>query len=203
MAYLVLVRHTESVWNALGLWTGWTDVSIDEKGRTEAKKTANQLKDIHFDLAYTSKLRRTRETLDIIKDALEQKDIPTYETAAINERDYGILTGKNKWEVKKQVGDKEFDRIHRSWNFRPTKGESLKDVYNRFVPFYKQTILPQLKSGKNIILTAHGNSLRALEKFLDNLTNKQVEELEIGIGEAHVYQINPHGKILSKQTRTP
>lgn len=201
MAYLVLVRHGQSEWNVKGLWTGITDVPLTEQGRNEAQKTGLELKDIKFDAAFTSKLKRAIQTLDEIKKVLNIPDLPTYEDPALNERDYGKFTGKNKWKVMDQVGEEEFQKIRRSWDYQPAGGESLKMVYGRAVPYFKNTILSYLIKGKNVLITASGNSLRALIKYLENLTEEQVTKLEFGIAEAYVYGLDEYGKVISKQIR--
>jgi 2,3-bisphosphoglycerate-dependent phosphoglycerate mutase len=201
MAYLVLVRHGESEWNAQGLWTGWTDISLSEKGHEEARKAGELLKDISFDLAYTSALKRAKETLVEIQKISGQTDIPTTEDKALNERNYGDLTGKNKWEVKAQVGDEEFLKLRRSWDYPPPNGESLKMVYERVIPYYEHEILPNLRADKNIIVAAHGNSLRALIKYLDNISDEEIPSLELATGGIYVYQIDNEGKVTSKEIR--
>lgn len=201
MAYLVLVRHGESEWNAKGIWTGWTDIPLSEKGRREAKDAAGELGRIKFDIAFTSTLSRAKETLEIIKQALGILELPTIHSPALNERDYGDYTGKNKWEVKKQLGPDDFQKLRRGWNWPVPNGETLKDVYERTVPYYQQEILPKLEAGKNVLISAHGNSLRALVKYLDGLSDDEVESLEIATGEAVIYQIDNAGKVTSKQLR--
>lgn len=200
MAYLVLVRHGESEWNAKGLWTGWTDVSLSEKGHEEAKKAGEVLKDIHFDLAYTSSLKRAQQTLDEIKKVISQ-DPPTTANNALNERDYGDMTGKNKWQIKEQVGEEEFTRLRRSWNYPPPNGESLKMVYERVLPYYEKEILPNVKVGKNIIVAAHGNSLRALIKYLNNISDADISNFELATGGVYVYQLDNDGKVINKELR--
>ena len=170
MAKLILVRHSKSEWNELGKWTGWTDVDLNEQGRADAKTTAEALKDIQIDQAFVSKLKRAQQTLEIILNEIGQTTVPTTETAALNERDYGIYTGKNKWEVKEEVGEEEFQNIRRGWEHPIPEGETMKKVYERVVPFYENEVLPLLKAGKNVILAAHGNSLRALVKYLEDLS---------------------------------
>jgi 2,3-bisphosphoglycerate-dependent phosphoglycerate mutase len=202
MSYLVLVRHGKSEWNKLGKWTGWTDVSLAEEGIQEAKNAGEQLKDIKFDLGFTSELKRAKETLNEIKNATGQSDLQTIENTALNERDYGDYTGKNKWEVKDTVGEEEFQKIRRSWDFQLPNGESLKNVYERVVPYYTAEILPSLKDDKNIIIAAHGNSLRALVKYLEKIDDADISSLEIGTGEVYVYKIDPEGKVLSKEIRS-
>lgn len=200
MAKLTLIRHTKSEWNALGLWTGWTDVPLAEEGRVQAKTTAEHVRDLKIDRAYTSTLKRVKETWDIIQKTLGW-DVPTSEDAALNERHYGIYAGKNKWEIQKQVGEAEFKRIRRSWDHPIPEGETLEDVYNRAVPFFEKEVLPQLKAGKNIALIASGNSLRALVKRLEDLSEEEVLNLEFGIGEAYVYDIDAGGAIIGKEIR--
>ncbi len=202
MAYLVLVRHGESEWNAKGLWTGWTDIGLSDKGFAEARKAGELLKDIQFDLAYTSVLGRAKQTWEQIRTVLEQETVPTIEDKALNERDYGDMTGKNKWEIQKQVGEEEFQRLRRSWDYPPPNGESLKMVYERVIPYYEREILPKLKTGKNIIIAAHGNSLRALIKYLDNISDADIPNLEMATGGVYVYQINENGTITNKEIRT-
>lgn len=201
MAYLILVRHGESVWNAKGLWTGWTDISLSEKGREEAKKAGAALKDIKIDTAYISKLKRAKETLDEIVNELNLTGIPVIENEALNERNYGEYAGKNKWEIKEKVGEEEFQKIRRSWDFPIPAGESLKDVYNRVLPYFECTILPDLKAGKNILLSAHSNSLRALVKYLDNISDEDIPHLEIATGQIYIYQVDENGKVISKEIR--
>ncbi len=186
MAKLILVRHAKSEWNSLGLWTGWTDVSLSPDGVEEAKKTAEELRVISIDKTYASPLKRAVETLAIIKEDLDLKKIPTETDDALKERNYGIYTGKNKWEIKDVVGEKTFQKIRRDFDYPIPEGETLKDVYDRVVPFYRNTILADLKSGKNVLIVAHGNSLRALVKKLENLSEEEVANLEIGTAEAHV-----------------
>lgn len=202
MAYLVLVRHGQSEWNALGKWTGQIDVHLTEKGREEARKAARHLHDLSLQGAYTSELSRARQTLDEIKRALKYTDITTRNHRALNERDYGDYTGKNKWEVAKEIGEEEFTKLRRSWDYPIPNGESLKDVHARVLPYYEKRIEKDLKDGRNIIIAAHGNSLRALMKHLENIADDKVHEIEIGTGELLVYEISNDGKVISKQIRT-
>lgn len=201
MANLILVRHGESEWNQKGIWTGLTDIALSPKGTEESKNAGENLKDLPIDVAYTSVLKRAKQTLDEIKTILDL-DIPTFETAALNERDYGIYTGQNKWNIQKEVGKGKFKQLRRGWNSPIPQGETLKDVYNRVVPYYKADILPKLKDGKNIIIVAHGNSLRALVKYLENISDKDVEDLEIGTGEVYIYILNEQGVIVSKEIKS-
>ncbi len=201
MAYLVLVRHGQSEWNALGLWTGQADPPLSEKGKQEAKKAAAHLRDITFHKAHTSKLSRAQQTLNEIKQALRQMELETIEHEALNERNYGDYAGKNKWEVKAQVGEQEFQKIRRYWDHPIPNGETLKDVHARAVPYFKEHILEDLKAGKNIIIAAHGNSLRTIMKHLEGVEDDKAHELEIGTGEVLVYEISNSGEVISKTIR--
>ncbi len=201
MAYLVLVRHGESTWNKVNAWTGLTDISLDEKGRGIAKKDGELLKDIHFDLAFTSALRRAEQSLDEIKNVIGE--IPTTEDPALNERDYGDLTGKNKLEMEKMYGEEQYLKWRRSWDYPVPNGESLKDVYGRVVPYYREKILPEIKSGKNVLVVAHGNSLRALMKYLENISDSDIPNLELETGEIIVYEMDEEGKIFKSSRRLP
>lgn len=202
MAYLILIRHGQSEWNEKGLWTGFTDISLNEKGKEEAKQAALAIKDIKINVAFTSLLKRARETLDIIFDSLKITYIPIYKDFALNERDYGKLTGKNKWEIKKIYGDEQFQNIRRGWDYPIPEGETLKDVYNRIVPYYQKKILPQLKNGKNCLIVAHGNSLRALVKYLEKIDDDKIANLEIGTGDVYVYSIDKESNIIAKEIKS-
>lgn len=202
MAYLALVRHGQSKWNAIGAWTGLTNISLDEEGFKESRQAGELLKDIPFQISFTSKLIRARQTLDEILDVLNIEHIPIYENSALNERDYGDFTGRNKWELEKDYGEKQFNEWRRGWDEPIPNGETLKDVYNRVIPYYKEHILPKLKAGKNVLVAAHGNSLRALIKYLENISDKDIPNFEMETGAVFVFDINPEGKIIAKEIRT-
>ncbi len=201
MAYLVLVRHGQSKWNALGKWTGWKDIILTPRGRQEARQAAGYLKGIKFQVAFVSDLRRAKETLHEILNKLNEEKIPIIENKALNERNYGDYTGENKWQLKALWGMKKFLLVRRSWNYDLPNGESLKEVYERVVPFYEEQILPHLKKGENVLISAHGNSLRALVKYLEHIPVGDIPHLEFATGEVHLYEIDSTGKILSKQVR--
>lgn len=201
MAYLILVRHGKSEYNVKGLWTGWQDPELVEEGKEEARVMATHIKDITPHIAHTSKLKRAQQTLEIIKQELGLIDLPTHEHEALNERHYGIFTGKNKWQVKDEVGDEEFRKIRRSWDYQVPEGESLKDVHGRIVPYYQDKILTDLINGRNVLVAAHGNSLRGLVKHLEDIPEAEMADLEVGIGEVRVYEIDELGKVKSKQIR--
>ncbi len=201
MAYLVLVRHTESTWNNIHAWTGLTDISLSKEGREKAKKSGEFLKDILFDVSFTSILRRARETLIEIKTVIGRENLPVREDAALNERDYGDLTGRNKLEMEREYGEEQYLKWRRSWDYPVPNGESLKDVYSRVIPYYEKEILPYLKSGKNVLVVAHGNSLRALMKYLENISDEDIAKLELKFGGIYIFEVSKNGKILNKQTR--
>ena len=200
MANLILVRHGESEWNKVGVWTGLTDISLSEKGVEEARLAGEKLKNFPIDVSYISSLKRARQTLIEIKKIIG-RDFPTYENKALDERDYGIYTGQNKWEIKKEIGEEQFQKLRRGWNTGIPKGETLEDVYDRVVPYYKTQILPDLEAQKNVLVVAHQNSLRALVKYLDNISNDDIEKLEIATGEIYIYSIDDNGIIASKQIK--
>jgi 2,3-bisphosphoglycerate-dependent phosphoglycerate mutase len=201
MPYLALLRHGQSEYNALGLWTGLTDISLNEAGIAEAKVAADALQDIKFDVGYTSNLKRAQETLDEILRTTGQTGIPVVHDAALNERDYGDLTAKNKWQVRDEYGEEQFLKWRRSWDYPVPGGETLKDVHARVVPYYEQHIVPELKQGRNVVVVAHGNSLRALVKHLENISDEDIPGLEIGTAEIYLYDVDSTGKIVSKEIR--
>lgn len=201
MAYLALVRHGESEWNALGIWTGWTDVSLTDKGRQEAQKAAEHLRGIKWDAVFVSGLKRSVETLEEIKKVLALQNVAVSADLALNERDYGNFTGLKKAEVEKKYGRDLFNRWRRGWDYPLPHGETLKDVYRRVVPYYETEILPLLKRGKNVIVSAHGNSLRALVKYLDNISDKGVSRLEIKTGGVILYQVDASGRVTGKEIK--
>ena len=201
MTYLILVRHGISEYNAKGLWTGWDDPSLAEEGIADAKNAAGVLTDIPMDIGFTSIQKRHKDTLSIIKTSLKKDNLPVIESKSLNERNYGIYTGKNKWEIKKQVGDEAFLNIRRGWDCPIPKGESLKETYERVVSYYTKEILPLLLSNKNIIISSSGNALRCLVKFIENISDEDIVKLEIATGEVYVYQLDNQGKIIHKEIR--
>lgn len=192
---LVVSRHTESEWNLLGKWTGLTDVDLTEKGHKEARKIGELLRDVRFDAVYTSEQKRTHQTLRGILDGAEHPDVPHHIHGEANERDYGHLTGKNKWEVKDEIGDEAFHGIRRGWDYPVPGGETLKDVHGRMIPFFDRELLPRLQKGENILLVAHGNSIRALIKHLGDIHEDQIADVEMGFGELLFYHIAPEGHV--------
>jgi len=201
MATLVLVRHGQSQWNLENRFTGWIDVPLTETGRTEARKAGEALKKSHarFDLAYTSVLIRAIETLKIILAELGQEGIPITQDKALNERHYGQLQGLNKDETRQKYGEDQVKLWRRSYDVAPPGGESLKDTAARTIPFFEAKILPDLKAGKNVLVAAHGNSLRSIVMHLEHLTKEQVLALEIPTGAPIRYEITPEGAVASKE----
>ncbi|SRR6266568_1095954 len=201
MANLVLVRHGTSVYNEKGLWTGWDDPELNEKGKEDARLAGEHLLDIHFDEAYTSDLLRHKQTLKIILATINQPDVYTTECNALKERDYGDFTAKNKWEVKKKLGEEEFLKLRRGWDYPLPNGESLKQVFEREIPYFESTILPQLKEKKNVIIAGSGNNLRALIKYLEAVSDDEIANIQIAPGEIYLYEINEVGEITHKEIR--
>jgi 2,3-bisphosphoglycerate-dependent phosphoglycerate mutase len=201
MAYLALVRHGESEYNKKGIWAGWDNPDLTEKGIEEAKVAGSELKDISFDLAYSSVLLRAKHTLQLILESLNLTSIPVTENRALNERNYGDFTAKNKWEVKEALGEENFLKLRRAWDYPVPNGESLKQVYEREIPYFESEILPHLKEGKNVIVASSGNALRALVKHLDTMPDEEVSLLEIATGEIYLYQIDSEGNVTSKELR--
>ena len=198
---LVLIRHGESQWNRLNMFTGWQDVDLSEEGVAEAHRAGAMLKaeGRRLDVAFTSTLKRARNTLKIILSELEHKDVPIVQDSALNERDYGDLMGLNKDEARKRWGDEQVNLWQRSYDVAPPGGESLKDTAARVIPFFEKRIVPELQAGKDVLVVAHGNSLRALVMQLDRLNPDQVIELSIGTGIPLVYRFRPDGSVAEKR----
>ncbi len=205
MAHLLLVRHGQSQWNLENRFTGWIDVPLTAAGRAEAGKAGERIKKIglHFDVAYTSVLIRAIETLNVILSILGQENIPVIKDRALNERHYGDLQGLNKDETKKKFGESQVKLWRRSYDVAPPAGESLKDTAARTTPFFESRILADLKAGKNVLVAAHGNSLRSIVMHLEHLTKEQVLSLEIPTGVPIHYEINADGSVVSKQILQP
>ena len=201
---LVITRHAESEWNQTGKWTGITDVHLSEKGFHDAGMLGVALRDldIQLDNAFCSQQIRTLETLQGILDASQQFDVPVERDKALNERDYGEYTGKNKWEMRDILGEERFNLIRRGWNEPIPNGETLKMVYERTVPFYKNTILPLLNSGKNVLIVAHGNSIRAMMKYIESMDESQIGDLEMLFNTIVVYDVNEDGTCLKRTDKT-
>ena len=199
-ASLVLVRHGQSEWNEKNLFTGWKDPGLTAKGVEEAKSAGIQLRTegFKFDVMFTSDLLRAQKTGEIILKELGVTNLPVVKNQALNERDYGDLSGLNKDEAREKWGDEQVHIWRRSFDTPPPGGESLKSTAERVLPYFKKEILPQLLEGKNILIAAHGNSLRSLVMELDQLTKEQVVKLEIATGDPIYYEIASSGKVVKK-----
>lgn len=198
---LVLVRHGQSVWNAKNLFTGWKDVDLTEVGIEEARNGGAMLKGegLIFDIAFTSALVRAQRTLEIILEELGQSGLETIEDLALNERDYGDLVGLNKDDARAKWGDEQVHIWRRSYDVAPPGGESLKDTAERTLPYYESTILPEVLGGRNVIVAAHGNSLRAIVMKLDKLSRDEVTRLNIATGAPIIYRLNEDGSVAEKR----
>ena len=223
MGKLIAIRHGQSTWNAENRFTGWVDVDLSKKGEEEAEKSGKLLKDlnINFDICFTSYLKRAINTLEIVLKVLG-KDNKYTKAWELNERHYGSLTGLNKAQTKKKIGEEQFKKYRRSWDIPPPKldkdseynsqkdplykglknipsTESLKNTYDRVVPYFEKNIEKHLKENKNIILSAHGNTIRALGKKIFNISDKSINLLEIPTGNPLVIHFDNSGKVLSSK----
>ena len=187
---LVLVRHGQSIWNEKNLFTGWRDVGLTDKGVEEAKKAGLLLKEanVNFDVMFTSSLERAKKTGDIILSCMDQRNIEVVSDSALNERDYGELTGMNKEEARKNFGESQVQTWRRSYDMPPPGGESLKNTFERVLPYFNKYIHPRLSNGESILITAHGNSLRSLVKHLEKISEEKIVKLEIATGEPIFYE---------------
>lgn len=217
MIKLVLVRHGQSVWNLENKFTGWTDVDLSVQGVQEAIEAGKVLKENNFtfDVAYTSVLKRANKTLDLILNELDEKNIPIHRSWRLNERHYGALQGLNKKETADKYGDEQVHIWRRSYDIKPPAltddderykemqglyneyiphTECLKDTIERVIPYWNSDILPSLKEGKKVIIAAHGNSLRGLMKYLDNMSDEEVINLEVETGNPICYELDDNFK---------
>tara|TARA_B100001758_G_C18392678_1_gene603891 strand:+ start:274 stop:1008 length:735 start_codon:yes stop_codon:yes gene_type:complete len=188
--YLVLVRHGQSEWNEKNLFTGWRDPALTQKGIEEAHKAGILLRGmgIEFDVMFTSELKRAQSTGQIMLDEMNCSDLHTIRDQKLNERAYGDLTGMNKDEARAKFGEEQVHIWRRSYDTPPPGGESLKDTYDRAVPYFKDTVIPELEISKNVLVAAHGNSLRAIVKFLENISETDIVKLEIATGDPIIYK---------------
>jgi len=192
MIALVLLRHGESIWNQENRFTGWTDVDLSPKGVAEAKKAGIILKSkgFTFDLAFTSVLIRANRTLEIVLDEMNLKEIEVFKSWRLNERHYGALQGLNKAQIAKQYGDEQVAIWRRSYSVPPPAGESLKDTVERVLPYWTGSIEPFLRKQRRVIIVAHGNTLRALVKYLDGVSEEDIVKLDIPTGIPLVYNLD-------------
>jgi 2,3-bisphosphoglycerate-dependent phosphoglycerate mutase len=197
MAQLVIFRHGQSLWNLENKFTGWVDVDLSEKGIEEAHSAGKKLVGFNFDYAYASDLQRAQKTLSLALDAAGHAKLTPVYHQALNERMYGDLQGLNKEETAKKFGEDQVKIWRRSFDVPPPNGESLKDTADRVIPYFESEIIPKLKAGKNVVIAAHGNSLRALIMYLEKMTPAQILEFEIGTAQPRLYELDPSMNVLS------
>ena len=197
---LVLVRHGQSEWNLKNLFTGWKDPDLTEQGVAEAKEAGRKLKaqGLKFDIAFTSALKRAQRTLDLMLAELGQTNIPVIKNQALNERDYGDLVGLNKDDARKKWGEEQVLKWHRSYDIAPPGGESLKDTLARALPYYVTEILPHVMRSERVLVSAHGNSLRALVMVLDKHTPESIIKLNLDTGVPMIYRLKADSTVASK-----
>lgn len=197
---LVLVRHGESDWNKKNLFTGWRDVDLTETGVAEARAAGRKLKaqGLRFDVAFTSALKRAQRTLELMLEELGQTTIPVFKDQALNERDYGDLSGLNKDDARARWGAEQVHKWRRSYDIAPPGGESLKDTAARVLPYYLQEILPRVLRGERVLVAAHGNSLRALVMVLERLSPEEIVKRELGTGVPMIYRLNADSTVASR-----
>lgn len=220
MGYLILVRHGESRWNIANRFTGWVDVPLSENGIYEALMAAKKLEGLRFDVAFTSELTRATETLLLIlakqdytgvfqhkegrrrlwskHTSLGRNEIPLFHDEALNERYYGKLQGMNKDAARRKFGKEQVFIWRRSYDVHPPGGECLHDTYKRTVPYFQRTIMPHVRKGKNVLVSAHGNSLRAIIKYLDTISDEQIPHLELPTGQPIIYHWK-RGKLVKEK----
>ena len=199
ISFLILLRHGQSQWNLENRFTGWVDVPLSLKGEEEARSAGRKLIGFPIDRAYTSSLKRSQETLRLALLEAGKHGIPIEKDPALNERHYGDLQGLNKAETAKKFGEEQVHLWRRSYDVAPPNGESLKDTAARTIPYFEKKILPDLKTGKNILIAAHGNSLRSITMYLEKLTKEEVIKLELPTGVPIVYEVDGELKILAKR----
>ncbi|MDC0962756.1 2,3-diphosphoglycerate-dependent phosphoglycerate mutase [Euryarchaeota archaeon] len=198
MVTLVLIRHGQSLWNAENRFTGWTDIDLSKKGEKEAKEAGEKLENVAFDVVHTSALMRAQRTAEIIiKHNKISQDIPTYKDERLNERHYGSLQGLNKTETAEKYGAEQVHIWRRSFDISPPDGESLKMTAERTLPYFKEDVLEHLNEGKNVLISAHGNSLRSIVMYIENISKEDIVKLEIqtGVPRTYEYENNTFTKI--------
>lgn len=200
MAMLVLIRHGQSQWNLENRFTGWTDVPLTPQGEKDAATAGKHLTDLSFDLAFTSRLIRANQTLDLLLASMGKENMQIEKDSALNERHYGDLQGLNKAETAEKFGQEQVKLWRRSYATRPPNGESIEDCEHRTTPFFVQYILPHLEAGKNVLVVAHGNSLRPIIKYLEKLDPDTTATLEIGLCTPYIYTFEGK-KMINKEVR--
>lgn len=199
--FLVLARHQESEWNEKGLWTGTTDVGLSEEGESDALRLGALVDDVPFSCAFVSEQWRSKDTLRRMLKTAHDEDIPVSVSPALNERDYGDYTGLNKWEVEKQVGEELFHAIRRGWDTPIPRGESLRQVYERALPYFRKEILPHVHAGENVLVVSSGNTLRSIIKYVESVSDEGIADIEMPFEEAILYRLDADGRMVSKEVR--
>ena len=201
MSQLILVRHGQSEWNQQNLFTGWRDPDLTERGVTEARNAGRALKaeGITFTIAFTSELMRAQKTCALLLEEQGQSDLQTIRNVALNERDYGDLSGLNKDDAREKWGEEQVHIWRRSFDTPPPGGESLKDTAERVLPYFDNTIMARIRAGENVLVAAHGNSLRALVMVLDGLGETEITQVNIATGEPYIYDMGAQGEVVGKR----
>ena len=200
MSQLILVRHGQSEWNQQNLFTGWRDPDLTERGVREARNAGRALKaeGIKLTIAFTSELMRAQKTCALLLEEQGQSDLQTIRNVALNERDYGDLSGLNKDDAREKWGEEQVHIWRRSFDTPPPGGESLKDTAERVLPYFNNTIMPRIRAGENVLVAAHGNSLRALVMVLDGLGETEITQVNIATGEPYIYDMGAQGEVVGK-----
>ena len=201
MSQLILVRHGQSEWNQQNLFTGWRDPDLTERGVTEARNAGRALKaeGITFTIAFTSELMRAQKTCALLLEEQGQSDLQTIRNVALNERDYGDLSGLNKDDAREKWGEEQVHIWRRSFDTPPPGGESLNDTAERVLPYFNNKIMPRIRAGENVLVAAHGNSLRALVMVLDGLGETEISQVNIATGEPYIYDMSAQGEVVGKR----
>ena len=198
---LIIARHHESEWNKKGMWTGTRDVHLTQYGFSKSNEMGELIRGVRIDQAYASMQVRAIETLSCMLNTLELYHVPAEYVHALNERDYGDYTGKNKWEMEKAIGEEAFESMRRDWDSPVPNGETLKMVYERVVPFYHTVVLPLLKAGRNVLGVSHGNALRALMMYLESIPSEKAREVQMLFGAVVLYRVDEEGRMVEKEVR--
>lgn len=198
---LIVVRHHESDWNHKGLWTGVRDRHLTEYGFKKSEEMGCLIQGIHIDYAFASMQVRSIETLSSMLDAIGQYHVPTEHVAALNERDYGDYTGRNKWDMEQILGEDGWNRVRRDWDCPVPNGETLKMVYGRVVPFFLEHILPLIQEGKSVLMVSHGNAIRSLMKYIEHISDNDIAQVDMLFGTVVMYQLDAEGHSISKEVK--
>lgn len=198
---LIIARHHESQWNKAGMWTGTRDVHLTEYGFLKSNEMGALLTQVPIDQAYASMQVRAIETLSCMLNTLMLYHVPAEYVHALDERDYGDYTGKNKWEMEKLIGEEAFESMRRDWDYPIPHGETLRMVYERVVPFYRAVILPLLAAGENVLVVSHGNALRALTIYLESIPTEKARDVEMLFGAVVLYRVDEEGRMINKEVR--